>query len=123
MSRKSLYPFSPSFGKLEVVIINFYKNGNKPNGSKGWPDRPFPVEYYRYIGIKDRETEPNVAIESSSVKLIFHCDKHNEKFETTTRKLFNGSSKLAVMLCKHCGSELGYGKTIYTFKSLNELFA
>ena len=123
MPRKPLYPFDPSSGKLESTIINFYKNGKRPNGGNGWPDRDFPVEHYRYIGIKGREGEPNKTIESSSVKLIFHCDKHNVDFETTLRKLFNCASSLTVIHCKHCASELGYGKTLHTFKSLRELFA
>jgi len=122
MPKKNLYPLSPSFGKLETILIDFYKNGNRPNGGKGWPDRTFPVEHYRYIGIKGCEAEPNKIIDKNSVKLIFHCDKHNVDFETNLRKLFNGSPKLPVILCKHCANELSYGKTLYTFKSLRELF-
>lgn len=122
MPRKPLYPFDPSFGKFEATLIDFYKNGNRPNGGKGWPDRGFPVEYYHYIGIKGSETEPNKIIDTKSVKLIFHCDKHNVDFETNLRKLFNGSPSLPVILCKHCGNELGYGKKIHTYKSLRDLF-
>lgn len=76
MPRKNLYPISPE--KLKHLLIDFYINGNKPNGSKGFPARKFPIEHYNYIGIKGHEGNPNTVIESNSVTLMFHCNKHDE---------------------------------------------